>query len=153
MGKDDVTHVADLRPHLGLAGLGAQRGERLRLRPPIVGVVLAAQLRPRQRLVELVGEGVEGLLLVVGLHLVGPERLLVPHRVEQPAVYARRSCWTCDHFKVQLHEIFLDLFFKSNIPIGGLTVKSGIFDGFLEVFWIFLKNEHDKPLGTPNRAF
>jgi hypothetical protein len=33
------------------------------------------------------------------------------------------------------------------------TVKSGIFDGFLEVFWIFLKNEHDKPLGTPNRAF
>jgi hypothetical protein len=35
----------------------------------------------------------------------------------------------------------------------GITVKSGIFDGFLEVFWIFLKNEHDKPLGTPNRAF
>jgi len=33
------------------------------------------------------------------------------------------------------------------------TVKSGNFDGFLEVFWIFLKNEHDKPLGTPNRAF
>ena len=31
------------------------------------------------------------------------------------------------------------------------TVKEGIFDGFLEVFWIFLKNEHDKPIGTPDR--
>ena len=32
------------------------------------------------------------------------------------------------------------------------TVKSGIFDGFFDVFLIFLKNEHDKPIGTPNRG-
>jgi len=29
------------------------------------------------------------------------------------------------------------------------TVREGIFNGFLEFFWIFLKNEHDKPIGTP----
>ena len=32
------------------------------------------------------------------------------------------------------------------------TVREGIFDGFLEVFLIFLKNEHDKPIGTPYRG-
>ena len=32
------------------------------------------------------------------------------------------------------------------------TVKEGIFDRFLEVFWIFLQNEHDKPIGTPYRG-
>ena len=33
-------------------------------------------------------------------------------------------------------------------PFG--TVREGIFDRFLEVFWIFLKNEHGKVKGTPN---
>jgi len=31
------------------------------------------------------------------------------------------------------------------------TVREGIFNGYLEVFWIFLKNEHGKVKGTPNR--
>ena len=30
------------------------------------------------------------------------------------------------------------------------TVREGIFNGYLEVFWIFLKNEHGKVKGTPN---
>ena len=32
------------------------------------------------------------------------------------------------------------------------TVREGIFDGFLEVFWIFLKNEHGKLKFHPNRT-
>jgi len=32
------------------------------------------------------------------------------------------------------------------------TVREGIFEGFFEVFWIFLKTEHDKPIGTPYRG-
>ena len=43
-----------------------------------------------------------------------------------------------------------------NIKFKGIvmqcTVKSGIFAAFFDVFLIFLKNEHDKPIGTPNRG-
>ena len=37
--------------------------------------------------------------------------------------------------------------------LGGGAIDTGaIFDGFLEVFWIFLKNEHGKVKGTSNQA-
>ncbi len=89
MRKDDVTHVADLGAHFGLAGARAQRGQGVRLGPPVLGIVLAAQLRPGEGRVELVREGVERLLLVVRFHLVRPQRLLVTDRVEQPGIRSK----------------------------------------------------------------
>ena len=82
MVEDDVTHVADLPPHLGLPGLCPHGGEGPRVWPAVTGVVFAEE-DPREGLVKLVGEGVEGLLLVVALHFIGPQGLLVANRVKQ----------------------------------------------------------------------
>ena len=45
-------------------------------------------------------------------------------------------------------------FFQQTVFPGPITCtdSGAIFDSFLEVFWIFLKNEHGKVKGTPNQA-
>ena len=78
----DLAHVADLGSHPRLAGLGPHGGEGVVVGPPVVRVVFT-QHRPRERHVELVWEGVEGLLQLVALHLGGPQGLLVSHGVKQ----------------------------------------------------------------------
>ena len=64
-------------------------------------------------------------------------------------------------FKGTISQIFLVI--SSQVEINHLdpchtifncggTVSGAIFDRFFDVFWIFLKNEHDKPIGTSPRV-
>ena len=72
--EDDLAHVADLSPHLGLARRGSDGRGRVSIRTAVVGVIFAAEQTFQFLPVVSVREGVERLLLQVLVGYFRPER-------------------------------------------------------------------------------